>query len=390
MPTVDRVAYYFQSNLFCIVILILLGRQQRLKTEQSSTARLYLGGMIWTTILLCLSDMVAGYLSGTSYPMSRTFLQLSNILYFISLTAIGYLWFIYAGFRLDIKPFKVRSAWVMALPLILIICLACTNSFTSLFFYLDESNLYHRNTKGIIIHWVISWAYLLAPPTVALYQALKVKSASRRLELRPIIMFVIAPAFSAALQMLFYGISCTQVGITISLLVITLDVQNSQVLSDALTSLDNRRGFLSKISKAISGPGSLEIGIMMMDLDNFKAINDSFGHIVGDKALVELAQALDRATRPLADKLSICRMGGDEFAIALAGCNDTDLQDLKSAIIALLASRNESSRSFPPSVSIGYASARCSCLADVESLFSKADMLMYKEKKKNHLESLER
>jgi two-component system cell cycle response regulator len=93
-------------------------------------------------------------------------------------------------------------------------------------------------------------------------------------------------------------------------------------LQDALTGLANRREFQAVLEREVdrvarSGEISL---LLMLDVDHFKAVNDKFGHSMGDAVLHEIANRLQSAVRPM-DLLA--RYGGEEFAIVLPGCSAT-------------------------------------------------------------------
>jgi diguanylate cyclase (GGDEF)-like protein len=89
-----------------------------------------------------------------------------------------------------------------------------------------------------------------------------------------------------------------------------------QAFHDALTGLPNRALFMDRLEHARSrSRGSLpELAVVFMDLDDFKAVNDSLGHGAGDELLVEVAERIRLAVR---DGDTAARMGGDEFAILL-------------------------------------------------------------------------
>jgi diguanylate cyclase (GGDEF)-like protein len=93
---------------------------------------------------------------------------------------------------------------------------------------------------------------------------------------------------------------------------------------DPLTDLPNRRLFTEKLDDALLRTTSegCRTAVLMLDLDGFKAINDTYGHVAGDKALLEVGERMSRVIRP---DTMLARVGGDEFAIVLP--NITSLDD---------------------------------------------------------------
>ena len=92
---------------------------------------------------------------------------------------------------------------------------------------------------------------------------------------------------------------------------------------DALTGLHNRRAFQAQLQRAIGNASEFRTGnaLLYLDLDQFKAVNDSGGHLAGDELLRQLAILLRRQLR---DHDTVARLGGDEFAVLVEQCTPAD------------------------------------------------------------------
>jgi diguanylate cyclase (GGDEF)-like protein len=152
--------------------------------------------------------------------------------------------------------------------------------------------------------------------------------------------------------------------------------------TDALTGLSNRRHFLDAAGAAIPaarGEGR-PLSLLMVDIDHFKRINDTFGHAAGDNALRLLGATLKESTRR-AD--CVARLGGEEFAILLPGATAAIAQDIAERICrhtATLAVLDDRGRSFGFTVSIGLA-ALTPADRRPEDLLARADAALYRAKR---------
>ena len=152
-------------------------------------------------------------------------------------------------------------------------------------------------------------------------------------------------------------------------------------LTDPLTNLPNTRFMVNHLGRELSRAerGNAEVSLLVMDLNDFKDINDTFGHHVGDRALREVAQVLRGAIRPY----DVCvRYAGDEFIVVLAGCGWDEAEykrlELQEAVESLVFEAKPGVR-MPLSISAGAAVFPHDGNA-YEVLMAKADRRMYRNK----------
>lgn len=159
-------------------------------------------------------------------------------------------------------------------------------------------------------------------------------------------------------------------------------------ITDELTGLLNRRGFLTVTGKQLELAPRIKSRIFMMyiDIDNMKTINDTLGHSVGDEALVELADILKKTFRK-SDVVGIGRLGGDEFAILLTSSPEVpDAHPVISRLEEKITERNSTTtKPFMLEYSAGIIEYDGATPCSIDTLISRADALMYevKAKKKN-------
>jgi diguanylate cyclase (GGDEF)-like protein len=152
-------------------------------------------------------------------------------------------------------------------------------------------------------------------------------------------------------------------------------------LTDPLTTLPNTRFMFMHLTRELARAARLksEVSLLVMDLDNFKEINDTYGHQVGDRALREVATVLRDGIRPY----DICvRYAGDEFIVVLSGCGPDEAEQKRLELqeaVAQLHFEARPGKPYPLAISIGAA-----IFPDdgdsYETLLATADSRMYRDK----------
>lgn len=154
-----------------------------------------------------------------------------------------------------------------------------------------------------------------------------------------------------------------------------------QALHDPLTGLANRTLFRDRVEHALARArrGDTELSVFFLDVDNFKAVNDTLGHIVGDRLLTTIAERLLNATRGCD---TVARLGGDEFAVLLDGAGTDAVRIVAERMVNALRAPifGTDGRDLHVSASIGIAQQRSGDGAD--DLLRNADVAMYAAKQR--------
>lgn len=163
---------------------------------------------------------------------------------------------------------------------------------------------------------------------------------------------VLAAEQPALLLLLAVAMVAAQAGLS------AVTSRTAQAGTDALTSVPNRAFLLARIKSALSAADldRVPVTVLLIDLDRFKQVNDEFGHLIGDRVLVEVARRLEESTR---SSDVVARFGGDEFAVLLCGGSGGRTAEEVAARINNAVSRpiQVPGRSLLVGVSIGWAIA---------------------------------
>jgi diguanylate cyclase (GGDEF)-like protein len=148
--------------------------------------------------------------------------------------------------------------------------------------------------------------------------------------------------------------------------------------TDALTGAYNRRHFAEIVAEALAGEPA-ECGLLLLDVDHFKQVNDAYGHGAGDAVLVELARRLGACLGP-ADALG--RWGGEEFAVLLRGVGaDADLAARAERFRAAVAAAPVVVDGLHLQLTVSIGAVRAGTRADVDHVVEAADRCLYGAKR---------
>ena len=177
--------------------------------------------------------------------------------------------------------------------------------------------------------------------------------------------------------MQIYGISLLPISFTVAFSAIAIALQNECIYIDKLTGVYNRYE-LDKVLKGRIIKRHMRIAALMLDLNDFKSINDNFSHEEGDNALVAFANIL---AETISAEGIVVRFAGDEFIVLMPKFKGDDISEYRERIHAALDKYNETSgKPYKLSAAIG-GRIFDSKQDDMNDLVSQIDSLMYSDKK---------
>lgn len=305
------------SVLLLIVMLYYTNRSPEKRTLQFS---LFMNLMRVTIVLLTL-DTIARF-DGNPGTYYSVFNHLGNFVMFAIQPTIASIWILYAHLNIFHDE---KATQKIVRPLVLFcmsnFILVVINLKTGWFYHIDGANIYHRGP-----FYIISLMYSLGQVLFAFAMIIKNRRLLDSRHYYSLLFFAVPPLASILLQYLFYGYSLMLNAIVISLLIILLSIQNQSIYTDYLTGIYNRKWLDYYIKMKITASSERSVfSVILLDLDNFKNVNDTYGHDTGDRVLQEITKVLQRS---LGKNSHLARYGGDEFYVIVNIENQTDLSEV--------------------------------------------------------------
>lgn len=321
--------------LLLLLLKLIMNRQIRIKSLID--ARI-LSVMINLTIFQCIFDTLVFCIDGKSFPMARELNYAGNIIYYILNVTVSYFWPLFTEYKLNSSVAKLKKqALILAIPLAVSVLFIITTPLNGFIFTITEDNVYTRTGYNFMI---VSGLIIFN----ILYGGIRVyinHSSKGKYMIFPALYFTFPILLGIAIQAFNYGISLIYIGTAIGLTGIYLSTQSESAYIDQLCGVYNRRYYNDYIRNFCNSKSKeATLWGVLIDMDNFKPINDNFGHDVGDEALILFSSVL----RKYMDKAGfVVRYGGDEF-ILLTSKSEEVLRSAVKGIIDELGTINDSGR----------------------------------------------
>lgn len=363
-------------NLYSIVILIVIGfHQSRIRHLTDPGDRLFYA-IIRINLLMLVADIISRF-DGTAHWLYPILNSTGNFITYLLNPVLPMIWFLYVHFQIRPSTLNLRR---LARPLLIfqaVFMLAViANLLTGWFYSIDSHNIYSRGPLFIIPVLVPLIILLMASAVIVLNRGSLQPGLAG-----PMLLFIVPPVIGIILQALFYGYSLILIGSTLSILIVFLHVQKKAIHTDYLTGINNRLRLQFSLQDRIADShADHSFAAILLDVDNFKQINDRFGHPIGDLALQDAADLLRQCVRP---QDFVARYGGDEFFLILDISDPAGLEQVVRRIRRKLTEFNRTgARVYDLGFSMGYAVYDPSTGMDVKTYQQMLDQKMYEDKER--------
>lgn len=305
---------YCTLNLFCIMILaMILARMCR--SVDKRLGQIMLMCFIVASIILCGADIAWGVIDyHSSWISNPTLSFMANGGYHIFTGVVSYLWFLFCESEQNSRVVRTKTGIILSIiPFLVLVAMVVLSYKLDLIFYVDSSGAYHRGSHYPILLG-ICFIYILFTSIKALVKSFFRVNYMERQRYQTLASFCVVPIITGVLQVFFVGSPLLSTGLAFAALQVYMDSMEQLISVDPMTMLNNKRQMEKQLDSCLKNRSDKQtIYLFIMDIDYFKTINDTYGHVEGDEAIVMAADAIRNAVRKT--NFFACRYGGDEFVV---------------------------------------------------------------------------
>ncbi len=365
-----------QTNIIAIVILLIIFFSFQKQVRSTYVKNRYFFGLLLFNVAILLIEIINNAFEGVNSNLGQVIYVATIAIYFLLIPIIISTWMLYINYHIYESNQYTKKLLVFLSPLLIVNLLFIVLSLFgfNFVFTLDSMNHYHRGEHYNTI-LILSYVVLI----LSLFYILWHKQVLSKTDLFALVVFPVPPMLASMIQFVNPEFTLLWPSMTVSLIIIYINIQSRIINTDPLTGLFNRREFDKQVNY-LSGLKNIKKNIcaIMIDIDDFKLINDEHSHQVGDLALVDLGVILKRSVRK---EDFIARIGGDEFCVILETQDEGILFETVERINENIRHYNLKRQNLMPmDLSMGYGVFNPKYHESFYEFFDKLDRKMYSEK----------
>ncbi len=306
---------YHSMNIFCVVILVLIMMKAEVVIGEYAKKQFMIA--MGSVIMYIITDSF--WIRAHNMRQDIKIITIYSIysLYFVSVTIVGYCMYSFLEYLQDNKKHALQILDKKTiLPVAIHIIMSIVNVYTGFMFIIDENHDYIRGTF-FMLEYVFVIGYLLMTSIRAFKNVLESENVREKSYYQMIAFFPIIPLISNIIQAIVHIYPVISMGVTLTVLILFINQVIELISLDPMTRLTNKQEFARILERKIREVSDKNCMYMLMiDIDKFKKINDTYGHLEGDRAIIRVADALRSACSDAYRRNTVvARFGGDEFMV---------------------------------------------------------------------------
>jgi diguanylate cyclase (GGDEF)-like protein len=374
-------------NIFSIIVAAILAFSMRSRNERGFLDYRLFMLMLWGAIAVLVLDTAMWFSEGVAAPLGRTLLTVETASYYLVHPLTPACFALFAAYRVtgNVRRFRSRIRFLV-LPALVCDLMSLASPLTGWFFYIDAAGAY-RHGPLFWLFTLLNYCYIAFALAYVLIRSRRASLDARTLG--SLVLFPVLASIASLAQVFNYGLVVIWPSIVLSLLVIYVNMQQRKLSSDYLTGAFNRRRLDEYLASRVRDFNEPRLGRpktfagFLADIDDFKAINDRFGHAEGDAAIIETVKRIRAGLR---SEDFLARYAGDEFVAVLPVSGEAELARIVARVRSRFDGAQGSADQYRLTLSIGSAVFDPSLDADADRFIARLDKLMYDEKMRKKLE----
>lgn len=364
----------YDINIFSLIILLIVMFSSKKTGNAQNERHRFFNAMVFCAILLLCYETAVVILEGRQGTFVNLALHLCYVFIYLASSFFCFMWLLFCLLRQG-RRLKNRGYAMFSVPFFICALLLAYNFSTPYLFYITSENIFVANTLLFLIGSVPG-SYIVLAAIVVWRNKKSVPKTEFYIQL---ILPVLISLICVTQHIFLKDVRIVWPSAVIGLLVIQIYAFGEKMKIDHLTGLYNRKCLDDYVQDLVKSAKIDCFAALMLDIDGFKKINDTYGHTEGDRVIVAAAALLKKSVRK-GDFVS--RYGGDEFLIVLDQCGSKTTEHVINRLRSNVAHYNaKSNLAYKLDFSIGYHLFTDVCMLTVKDIFTKIDGLMYQNKR---------
>ncbi|WP_029231537.1 GGDEF domain-containing protein [Butyrivibrio sp. VCB2006] len=372
---------YVLANFACIVFLsIVVFNLERGVDKQFSTV--ILSRIMKMLVLYFVTDSAWILFECGVFHSNKIGMYIATIIPYICLLMTSWLWYSYCEIvQGSTKILTRKGIFTSAIPFFVALLILIIGVFTDYLFKIDGTGYLEYGPLYVVL-LSVPFGYLMYSSIRAFYRAFTSNRYYDHGLFVAMGLFPVTPLTCGVLQAFFLTVPIMCYGATAAMLLLYITAIENHISTDPLTQINNRQEMQRYLTQKMKSKNQdMDLYLMILDVDHFKSINDKYGHVEGDKALVTVAEAMKASCSDSRNRAFLSRFGGDEFIVIMEAEGRHQVQETADLIRANVVRLNEESGApFKLEASIGYAKYDFDNPTTIPQFIAKADEKLYEMK----------